>query len=248
MPSGGEWTPLKREVTQYAKQGPASSSSPSSVFRSYLSAIGGSEGIARGAGQGGGGSGGGTGGGGGSRSPVVKTARGVGNFLGLVGAVGLGEALREIGLTQLVGQGATEIASALLDNLVGPASTLDEAAVRAALADLNDELLGNAETYEDVEQALMDSLDRRGLARIIGSFFGHYIFERFCRDFYERLVKSVGSSRAAGTLNEIKDYIDSSLRAWVVNLDITRIDWRGSEGEQITGQILSETVTIFGVA
>lgn len=248
MPTGGEWTPVKKEVAKFAKQGLGVGISPSSILRNYLRASGGSEGIARGSGHGGSGGSGSTGGGAGGRGSVVRTARGLGGFLNRVGAAGLGEALREMGMAHLIGRSSTEIASALLDKLAGPASTLDEAAVRSALADLNDELLGDAETFKDVERVLTESLDRRGISRIIGSFFGHYIFRRFLRDFYERLIKAVGSVRAAGSLDEIKDYIDSALRAKLVNRDITGINWYGTEGNQITGDILSETVAVFGVA
>ena len=241
MPSGGEWAPLKTDVTEFAKQG--GSKSPASILKGYLSAAGGRDGISRGSGHGRGG-----GGGVGGRGSVIGTARSVGGFLNRVHAVGLDEALREIGLPHLIDKNASEIASGLLDSLVGPASTLDEAAVRAALDDLNEELLGDAETYEDVERILTESVDSRGLVQIIGSFFGHYIYERFCRDFYERLVKRAGPSQAADSLDSIKDYVESSLRAKLVNRDATKVNWRGAEGSRITGEILQETVEIFGAA
>lgn len=247
MPKGGEWAPLKTEVTEFAKKGSGGPASTAAILRSYLKTIGGSEGISRGPGQSVGGGGGGSGAGGG-RSTVTSTARGMGSFLSRVGAVGLDEALREVGLPHLIGRSAGEIAEGLLDSLAGPASTLDEAAVRAALADVNEELLGEAETYEDVERVLTESVDSQGLARIISRFFGHYIFERFCRDFYERLVKKVGSIQASSSLSAIKDCIESALRTKLANHDVTKVNWRGAEGSRITDQILRDTVEIFGVA
>jgi hypothetical protein len=247
MPSGGEWTPLKTDVTEFAKQGPSGSRSPMSILRNYLNTIGGSEGISRGAGHGTRG-GGGTGGVGGGRSTIVGTARNVGSFLNRVRSVGLDDALREIGLPHLIGKSAAELATGLLDSLAGPASTLDDAAIRAALADLNEELLEEAESYEDVERVLTEMVDRQGLTHILGRLFGHYIYERFCRDFYERLVKKVGSLQASNSLDAIKDCIESSLRARLVNRDVTKINWRGVEGRQVTDQVLRETVEIFGVA
>jgi len=247
MPKGGEWAPLKTEVTEFAKKAPGGPGSATAILRSYLTTIGGSEGISRGSGQGGGG-GGGSGGSRSGRKTAISTARGVGSFLSRVGAVGLDEALREVGLPHLIGKSAGEIAEGLLDSLAGAASTLDEAAVRAALADLNEELLGEAETYEDVERVLTESVDSHGLAHILARFFGHYIFERFCRDFYERLVKKVGSVKASSSLDAIKDCIESAIRTKFINRDVTRVNWRGGEGSRITDQILNDTVEIFGVA
>ncbi len=253
MPTGGEWTPLKNEATRFIKEEGHGQVSPLKLLSDYLRANGGARGIARGVGGGAGGTGsgggrkGGQGGGGRGGRSARNVGRNLGGFLSSVGTVGLDEALREIGLADLIGQPAEEVTAALLDTLAAPGSTLDEHAARLALAKLNDELFKRAQTYEDVGRVLSQALDQQGLARILASFFGHYLYERFCRDFYETWVKKVGSSQAARSLKSIKDCITSSLKAKLAGRDMTRVNWRGREGLRLTEQVMQETLEIFEV-
>jgi hypothetical protein len=147
----------------------------------------------------------------------------------------------------LVGKPAAEVSSALLDRLAGPASTLDQAAARSALVELNDELLAEAETYEDVEKALAQSIDKGGLFEILLKFFGHYIYECFCRDFYERFLKKVGSSKAIQSLKSIKDCIESAIKAKLAGRDVAKIDWSGVDGKKISDEVLGEVLEIYEV-
>src|SRR5262249_39312291 len=99
MPTGGEWTPLKREATQFANDGGQGPVLPQTLLRDYLAASGGARALASGTGGGGGGSAGaGTRGGRGGRSSggggrtgqaARRVARSVGGFLSNVASVGL---------------------------------------------------------------------------------------------------------------------------------------------------------------
>ena len=207
MPTGGDWGNLKREATAFARKLGSEPVSPASLLRDYirvkthhqasLSGLGVGS-VSVGSGKGGGGGGGG--GGGRAFAAGAGVAQNVGGFLSRVTEAGLRDALREVGLEKLSGRPAAEVAAALLDALAGPASTLDQAAARQALADLNEELLAGAKTFEDVEAVLNQAVDERGLGEILGTFLGLYVYECFCRDFYERLVARVGSEKAANTV------------------------------------------------
>ena len=256
MPTGGAWTPLKTDGNRFVTEGPDGSVAPGEMVRRYLTAVGGARGILSGAagsggGRGGGGgsaggqSGGGTGGG--STSAAGRVARGVGGFFSRAASAGLATALREAGLGALVGATAADLAAGLLDALAGPASTIDDAAARAALADLTEELLEQARTPEEVEAALVGSLDAADIAGLLTRFFGLYIYERFCRDFYERWVKAAGSGATATALGSIKEFIQSTLAAGMRGRDLRSVDWQGSEGAQVVSQVLSDTCYVFGV-
>jgi hypothetical protein len=256
MPTGGEWTPLKHDATNFVKDEGRSSVSPERLLHNYLKANGGARTIARsgssgdGSGMGSGGArgGGGSGGGGGRGGGAARSVgRNLGGFLASVGRVGLDEALREVSLTHLIGRPADEVTVGLLDALAAPGSTLDEHAARLALARLHDELFQGTQTYEDVERVLSQALDQQGLTRILARFFGHYLYERFCRDFYETWVKKVGSVQAARSLRSIKDCIESSVKAKLTGRDVTRVNWRGKEGLRLTEQVMQETLEIFEV-
>ena len=71
----------------------------------------------------------------------------------------------------------------------------------------------DAATFEDVEKELnVARSDELGIFGILASFFGHYIFKMFCRNFYEEWVKKVGEAKAGSSLKEIEEYIRSSVR------------------------------------
>ena len=259
MPTGGNWTPLKNDATEFVQGTGNKDIKPANLITDFIRASGGLKGLTRGHGGGapsaagaasGGGAakGGGAGGGrhGRKTSAAVGTAHNLGGFLSSVGTVGLEQALRERGRDDVVGKSASDVADALLDEFAGPASTLDNALARESLAEIRDEILSDAETFEDVEERLNAAIDEFGIFGILVSFFGHYIFKMFCRNFYEEWVKKVGDTKAAGSLRQIKDYITASLRTKMTVSKAT-VDWRKNEGRKFVENVLRETVEIFGV-
>jgi len=264
MPKGGNWTPLKHDATDFVQGTGNENVSAENLVKDFMRASGGLKGILRGHGGsapsvGGGGSGAGTkkggskagggggGGGGAKTSAAVGTARNLGGFLSSVNTVGLAQALRERGLDSMVGKSAADVADALLDDFAGPASTLDNALARESLAEVRDEILTDADSFEEVEERLNAAIDELGIFGILVSFFGHYIFKMFCRNFYEEWVKKVGDTKAGSSLGQIKEYITSSLRAKLTGKKMTAVDWKTSEGKQFVESVLKETVEVFGV-
>jgi hypothetical protein len=287
MPTGGNWTPLKNDATDFVQGTANENVNPENLVKDFVRATGGFKGLMRGHGgnapsvggggsgagakkgggkaAGAGGSGGGSGagakkgggkaaGGGGSgggsgpkTSAAVGTARNFGGFLSNVNAVGLAQALRDRGLDSVVGKSAAYVADALLDEFAGPASTLDNALARESLAEVRDEILTDAESFEEVEERLNAAIDEFGIFGILVSFFGHYIFKMFCRNFYEEWVKKVGDAKAGSGLGQIKEYITSSLRTKLAGKKVTTVDWKQSEGKQFVESVLRETVEVFGV-
>ena len=270
MPTGGNWTPLKKDATDFVQGTGNEKVNPGNLVTGFIRATGGFKGMLRGngggapsSGAGGGvsttktprkgghkaGAGGGSGSGGrvAKASAAVGTARNLGGFLSSVDAVGLAQALRDRGLDSVVGKSAADVADALLDEFAGPASTLDNALARESLAEIRDELLTDAESFEDVEQRLNGAIDELGIFGILVSFFGHYIFKNFCRNFYEDWVKRVGDAKAAASLTQIKDYVTSSLRTKLAGKKVSEVDWYKGDGKQFVEEVLKETVEVFGV-
>lgn len=252
MPTGGNWTPLKNDATDFVQGNNSLEVNSGSVVTAFLRANGGYKSLGRGNGGTAPSSGSSGGGGGGKKgstksSAAVGTARNLGGFLSRVADSGLDAALKESGLEALVGKPAGEVADALLDQLAGPASTLDNATAREALADLKDELLGDAETYEEMEERLQKAMDENGLFGILASFFGFYVYNQFCRNFYEDWQKKVGQSRTVAKLAEIKDYMQSSLRTKLAGKQLSNSDWKGEKGARLAEEVLRETLIVFGV-
>lgn len=271
MPTGGDWTPLKREATKFVKDedgGSGNNPNPvspekllSDFLRTYAGGGGGSTsgggggggGSAggRGRGGGGGGGGGGRGGGGGTGRSFGRAARGtgraLGGFLSSVTTVGLDEALRQVGLENLIGRPASEITAGLLNALTEPAGTLDEAAARRALETINAEIVAGARTYEEVKGALRSNLDKQGVERLVVKFFGEYLYQHFQQSVLKDWAKKVGAEQASRRLKSVKDCIASALKAKVVNRDVAKIRWGAREGLRIIEQVWRGTLKAFGV-
>jgi len=251
MPAGGSWKPLKREATDYVKDAGGPEVNTANLFADFLRVNGGSRGIS--AGHGGSApqesgrqkSTGGSGKDG--RSAVVGTARNLGSFLSRVADAGLEAALHDQGRDDLIGKSANDVFDCLLEEFAGPASTLDNALAREALAEMRDELLEDAATFEEVEQQLEELVTERGIFGVIASFFGNYVFRLFCRNFYEVWLKKVGAAKTNFKLNEIKDYITSSLRTKLAGRRLGPSSWKGKEGTLLSESVLKETIEVFGV-
>lgn len=249
MPTGGEWTPLKNEASRFVKviagsgdgsSGGSTPASPGRVLERYLGALGGSRKVSSGRG--------GAGGSGGIGRSAGKTGGVLGGFLSGVNSHGLTETLRDLGLSDLVGKSADEVANGLLDAFCAPASTLDEEAVRTALSDVYSEMLDAAATYEEVERIFSETVGEKGVTKILVDFFGKYLYRLFCRDFYEGWQKRVGAAQANRKLGDVKDYIFSSLKTKFAGEDTTHKNWSGREGQRLSQKIMQDTLYVFEVA
>jgi hypothetical protein len=229
----GSWGPLKSEVTRAANKGAASAATAGSIVGHYIQQNGGAARM-----SGGGGSGGTVGG-----SAGRAVAQRLGGFISAVAEVGLEEALRREGLADLAGRPLQEILAALLDRLGGPASSIDDVDARTALARLQEEILKSAETPEDVERILKEqALD---LDVVLRDYFGLYLFEQFCRVFFERLVQKRGESKALAFLDDIKEFIKATLVNRVDRRTLSKIAWAGAEGAKLCSEIMHATLTVF---
>lgn len=232
-PTSPQWRQAKTQVTQAARRGRPTRGLARSVISSYISANGGARGLASGGGVAGG-----------SRA-ARNVAGNIAGFVTSVGTQGFRETLRMVGLGSLEGKSVEEIICSLADYLGGPANTANDADLRKAILDLTDELLSEAEGFDDVEK-IMEELSQKGnLNKLLIKFFGYYLYEQFCRVFYERLVERVGESNADQFIGGIREYIVSALERDTSNLDISRIDWSGEQGKEIAERILQETLEVF---
>lgn len=233
-PTTPQWSNLKGDITRSARNGPPTPYEAGEVLSRYVSANGGPQGMAGGGAVGGG-------------QAAQRVARSLGGFISTVGNVGLQEALRREGIADLEGESTSGILFSLLNKLGGSASTIDDVDARNALSRLLDELLENAEVAE-VERILQEQSGPTALQELLSRFFGFYLYEQFCRVFYERLVERVGEIKAATYHSSILDYIKSALKRLAHKLDITRVDWAGNQGATIANRILQDTLEIFGHA
>lgn len=232
-PSSADWGAFKGEVTRLAKQGSIKSDEIRDVLRHYVSILGGPKAAARGGGLGGG-------------AGAQKVATRIADFVTSVAQTGLAETFRQTGLGDLSGKTVPEVVHSILDYLGGPGSTFDEVDGRHAENLLMAELLEQAETVEDVEDVLEKLAEPTELAQLLTGYFGLYMFEQFKRVHYERLVQRIGAAGAESCLDQIKNFIKAELKDKTFGKDITKVDWRGVDGQQIANEIFERTLHVFG--
>ena len=228
------WGDLKTLVTKGANSGQLTPDAVSSLVRSFVEHNGGSSSIAKGT----------NGGGSVANGAAARSIAGhVGGFISDVGRVGLDQALRDAGWGDLVDRPLQEVLPALLDRLGGPASTIDEVDARMALARLQEKYFVAA-SDDELEQKLVAQVNN--LEFVLQDFFGFYLFEVFCRVFFERLVQRVGETRANSFLSQIEAFIVATLSNRTAGQRVNRIDWAGAQGQAIAADIMETTLGVFG--
>jgi len=233
-PTTPQWSKLKGDVTRYSKDGAALPTIARDIIRDFIKVSSGTPNA---------------GGGGGTRkgsNAAIATGKKLAGFARSVATGGLGKALEEIGLGELVGKSAGEITLALLDKLCDEGSTLDEVDVRNALSDLTDELLEEAKSYDEVVLKLEEKFTLEILEQLLFTFFNYYLYHQFCRVFYERLVAKHGESKTENFLKSIRDFIASELKYQTFEKNLAHVDWSGEEGEHISNEVLQRTLLVFG--
>jgi hypothetical protein len=225
------WRDLKGQVTRAAGNATRTQAATAAVLRNYIRENGGSAAMAR-------------------RGGVVgrpragqQTAARLGAFVANVASVGLNEALTRAGWDDLIGRPTHELLNALIDRLTGGSSTIDDVDARNALARLQDRLLDEAATVDDVERILGGEAEN--LEALLAEFFGYYIYEQFCRVFFERLVQRVGEGKASSFLGDIEELIAATLANRTAGRELAAIQWDGKEGRDIVTEIMETTLHVF---
>lgn len=230
------WGDLKTDVTRGAGAGSLGPDKARELVQSFIDHNGGATAISRGVGRRGGSVAKG-------KSARAAAAR-LGGFIADAGRVGLEQALRDAGWDDLVGRPVEQILSALLDRLGGDATTIDDVDARMALARFQEKYFADATSVQELEDKLTEQAPN--LDAILLEYFGFYLYEVFCRVFFERLVQRVGETRANSFLGQIGDFISSALANATARQQVSKIDWAGEEGSRITSDIMEATLNVFG--
>lgn len=181
----------------------------------------------------------------GSGKTARQIARTLGGFIREVGEAGLATALRKHGLDSLVGKSAPEILLGLMGFCGGRDGSQDSVDSRNAYSRTMDELCSSAATADELEAILVSLADAARLAGLMITFFGNYVYEQFCRVFFAQLIRKHGERRAESFLKQIHEFIASRLRNMTLGSDLTGLDWFGTEGDRMAGQIMQDTLAVF---
>lgn len=229
LPKTGNWPEAKREVTAWGSSGTSSPSQMERVMGDYVQAHGGAT----------------------SAAQKIATASQAGaRFGGLLSGIrgeGLSPTLENRGLGHLIGRPASEVWQGIKVYLVGDGSSLDDELVRCAFDNFQEEMIGQYETFEELDEAFTRLAALDSVGETMERLFGHVVYQKFKRDFSERLLKVVGNVRQTNRcLRDIKDYIFDTIRAKLHGRDVTQLDWQGSGGLQMAEEIHASVWRVFG--
>ncbi|MBB5620958.1 hypothetical protein HDE69_002011 [Pedobacter cryoconitis] len=229
-----QWGNLSGAVTSSCDGNVVASSTLGNIISKYVSVIGGSGRAGRGASRIGGRAG-------------LRTAKNIGAFLGAFSSSGgnISEAFTQVGLPGLENLPLNEVVDRLLEHCTGPSSTLDDVAAKAASQMILEELVGDAETIEQWQDYLKESLDSETLEEVIERYFGYYIFEHLSIMFYEKLIVDKGKSECEGLFRQIKDYIFEKIKNMNKTNPLKNINWSSEDADRLVKNIQEDVLKVF---
>ena len=179
-------------------------------------------------------------------SAAVQGGQLLGAFLGGVARQGLDQALRSMGLGELVGMTPYGALCALADRLGGSGATLDEAVARGAVVAVLGELMGDLEgEYDDVKAGLEGTLDRGALVDLLALFLCQVIHQRFLLDLGDRIdARAVSALEAARAEEEALDFIAAMVHFDLGAMDPLALDWEGAEGARLVERNLAAALAL----
>ncbi len=229
-----QWGKLSASVTISCGSGTVSSNKTGNILSRYVNVIGGSSRAGRGGSEIAGRAG-------------IRTAKHLGGFLATFSTSGgnLQNTLNQIGLAGLSGKPLNEVINHLLEYCSGPSVSLDDVAAKAASQKILEDLATNAETIEQFETNLQETLNKESLEGILIRYFGYYIFEHLSVMFYEKLVVKKGKIHCDDLFRQIKEFITEKLKNMNKSNPLNNIDWNSSEADRLIKNIQEDVFEVF---
>lgn len=177
---------------------------------------------------------------------ALSTARSLSGILQSASHGTFNDYVENSGFSDIQNKSKQDLIHFLMENLCGPTSNFDEAAAKAALNEFFEVILENAVDAEDVEEAMKESVNDRGIDLLLADYFGLYIFEHLFQAIQERLFTSKGEKLCNQTMHEIKEFISSELEVLNTKERISKIEWNDqSKHDHINRNIFNSVIEIF---
>jgi hypothetical protein len=249
-PTGGDWSDLKRVVTDALQGGGRDSADR--IIGGTMRAAGGfgstvttTAGGSGGGGRGpGGGRGGGGGGGGGTRTAggrasVGRAVAGLGAFGQAGRDQGLDAALAGLGLADLQGKPAAQVIARIAEHLADDRPGVQGELLTAALRESIFEVAATEgdRSYQNLKASLQSFLNREGIPGLVESFLSRFVFNRVWFHVESHVQKKASSASDAQALAAA---VERSVRGHVRDLigeqqaagRFEKLDWFGAAGLQ----------------
>ncbi len=220
------WPQLKNLLSRTVSQGggPSHRDNLHKVARGYVGASGGASQAAR-AGRAG-----------------AATASKLGGFLGDVGRYGFDEAARRFNLAGLIGRSPQGILAGIVDAFAPAGGERNEAVARSALCEA---MYDWYEAHRDVENAGLGTPE--AAAELLNLYLTNFINEKLQEELGNCIERKGLTAEAANRFcQEVKDLVDSNVRANLTGTDVMTVDWGGMAGTQFVETRLAQMYRILG--
>lgn len=246
-PKGGDWTPLKNDIT--SRVGGNQSVSPSQIVGGAVRAMGGigSSSGGHGGGGSGGARGGGSGRGGGRARSVGGIISGLGGFGQSVQRDGLDGALEKLGLDELKRRPASEVIAKIAEHLCEGQEPLQHEVMVDALRNalLEAAALQEAGEYGDLDSSLQEYFEQNGVESLIDGFLSNYVFDRVWMAVENHTLLKADSAAVSEGLSvavgqACRDHVSSLIKETREAGRFEQIDWFGRDGIRMADQLVSD--------
>jgi len=222
---GGAWTPLKHAASNYARAASGGSGgtrlNARRVLARHVAVLGGAGAAAATA-----------------RAGTTGIAR-LGGLLTGIGNEGLASTLTQAGLDGLVGRDRFDVLDGLITLIAGDAADVESQAARDAACDVLDELVEDADTWDELEAI---GVTPENLERLLTMFLAHYVYNRL-PVLAERLARLTDPGAARDADAQIVHMIQD-LVALRMPEDPFNFDWSGPAGAQFADDAVRDVYEI----
>lgn len=228
------WGTLSSSLTTNCNSTPLPSHKLQSIMGNFVSALGGAS----------------TGGRGGSKvggRSSIKTAKKIGGVFSTFINSGnnIRETLESTGLSDIDNKSVGDVINHLIQYCSGSATSIDDNAAKEATRLLLEELMGQAESIDEVQILLEETFTANTLEDLIIKYFGYYINELLSKWFYENLIKNRSESDCNNLFSQIKNFIVERVGDMNKRNPLQNIDWSSHEADRLIKNIQQDVLTVF---
>jgi hypothetical protein len=179
-------------------------------------------------------------------SSARNTIQSFGSFLSDINTNGLKDAIksRSIDLNDVT---VETIKDAMVDYFVKPTVDADSACASKAISTVIDKLFDNLPNGCDLEDYLSSIVTSDLATDLICSFYENYIYELFCRTFFEYRTENISQDESIDILDIVKLTIEAKVSNCQYSVDLRDVDFNSDEGSTLVQGILKDILEILEV-
>lgn len=176
-------------------------------------------------------------------STARNTVQGLGSFFSDISKNGLQQAAKSRGIN-IEGKTIDEIKELFIDFFLTPAIDSDSACASKAIETVMENLFNEIANEEELENILSNVIKTEKAKELVCGFYENYIYELFCRIFFEDRTLKTNQSDAEEILEIVKETISTKISGIQCNRNIEGIDFGSQEGSDFVQGILKDILEV----